>query len=364
MYSIINRYIFLSFLKHLLTIIFLVTFILIVFDFIELARVSANKSISILKVFEMSVYKVPIHVQKIFGFLILISSVITYSKLNKGSELIVMKASGISIWQVAFPSIVAAFFVGCFFTAVLNPIASSWIKKYEKMEASYLKGHASLLSISKTGLWIKQQNEDNTETIIHALRIVSSSHELMDVTFYFRDENGAFLSRLDAESAKLSDGEWILKNVIESSEESLNVSYAERNVPTDLTFTQIQENMVMPETISFWKLSSFISVAENSGLSVIKHKLYLYKLFIAPMFFVAAVLLGMSFSISNARYKKMNVAYFICFATGFAIYFTSDILTALAASGAIDSIVASLVPTVVMTGVGAIILLHFEEIRS
>jgi len=352
-----------SFFKQVITILFLVTFVLVIFDFIELARITASKNIAILKVLEMSIYKVPTHVQKVFGFLILIAAVVTYSKLNKNSELVIMKASGISIWQIAFPSIVGAFLIGIFFTAALNPIASSLTKKYLKMDAVHLKGNASLLSISKTGLWIKQQNPDGTESIIHALRIIPSSHELMDVTFYFRNPSGAFSSRVDAASAKLLHGEWLLNNVNENSEARLNFRSDELKVPTELTFEQIQENMLTPETVSFWKLKSFISVAENSGLSVIKHRLYLYKLLVAPLFFIAAVILGMSFCVSNARHKRMNIAYFSCFATGFAIYFLSDILTALAASGALDAIVASLVPTIIMIGVGSMILLHLEEIR-
>lgn len=338
--------------------------LLFVFDFIELTRITASKNVAISKILIMSAQKNPMHVQKVLGFLILLASMLTYMKLAKNSEITIFKTIGLSVYQYLVPTIICGLVLGVIYAGAINPLTSVLVSKYLKNEANHLKGNPSLLAISKTGLWVKQIDDNGVESIIHALRIGQSNRRLHEVTFYFLGEDKSFIKRVDADIAEFETGKWRLTDARSTSENAINVAVGDMEIPTNITFEQIQESLVPPESLSFWKLPTFISIAENSGLSVAKHKLYFYRLLISPIFFVAMMILGAAFSMAPPRFGRGNIMMVTALMIGFFIYFFSDLIFAFAASGDIPIWLGVLSPTMLSLLIGTLFILHFEEVKS
>ncbi len=364
MFSILDKYLIRQYLFYLLIIVAIVASLLFIFDFIELTRITASKNVAIGKVLIMSAQKNPMHLQKVLGFLVLLASMLTYMRMSKNNEITIFKSIGLSVYQYLIPIISCALVLGILYALVLNPLTSGLISKYLKNEASHLKGSPSLLAISKTGLWIKQIDNNGVESIIHALRIGQNNKRLHEVTFYFIDENKSFVKRIDAEAAEFEVGEWKLINAQQTSENSLNEIVKDVIIPTNITFEQIQESLVPPESLSFWKLPTFIAIAENSGLSVTKHKLYFYRLMMSPIFFISMVILGAAFSMSPPRFGKGNSMLVLALLVGFLIYFFSDLIFAFAAAGDIPIWLGSAAPSLIALVIGILVILHFEEVKS
>lgn len=362
MISILDRYLMKQLLLNILLVSLVVMGLLFVFDFIEIARISASRNIGLDKILLMSLNKTPVHIQKVFGFLVMLSAMITVMKLSKQSELIAMRAAGFSVYKLLTPMLIVGFLVGVIFTSAINPITARLVTHYQKMEAIYLKGNPSLLSVSKTGLWMKQIDSRGVESIIHALRINKIDQQLHEVTFYFINDDTGFVKRIDAEYAVLQPNEWSLHNANITSEDSMNQKHELVKIETPITFERIQESLIPPESLSFWQLSSFINVAESSGLSVMKHKLYFYKLLIAPIFFLSMILLGTSFSLTHHRMGKINMMICGALASGFIIYFLSDIIMAFAISGTVPIWLSTIAPSAFAFGIGALLILQTEEI--
>jgi lipopolysaccharide export system permease protein len=342
-----------------------VAIVLFIFDFIELTRITTSRNVSMDKVFIMSLQKTPMHLQKVFGFLVLIASILMYMKLSKNNELVILKASGLSVYQYLISTVLCTLVVGIVYVTAINPITSILTAKYKKNEANYLKGNPNnLLAVSKTGLWVKQINENGEESIIHSLRIGKEHKQLHEVTFYFLDEDKNFIKRVDADIAKFSNGIWQIDNAKQTSEGSINEDIGYLEIRTNITFDQIQESLITPESLSFWKLPNFITIAESSGLSAAKHKLYFYRLLISPVFFVAMILLGAAFFMMPPRLSKGNIMIISPLMIGFFIYFFSDLIFAFAASGEIPIWLGALSPTLLSLVMAVLLLLHFEEVRS
>ncbi len=360
--SILDKYLIKQYLFYLLVIFAIITALLLTFDFIELTRITASKNVEISKIFLMAAQKNPVHVQKIFGFLMLLASILTYMRFTKNNELVIFKGSGLSVYQYLIPVVVCGFIIGIIYAGIANPLTSMMVSKYLKNEAMHLKGNPSLLAISKTGLWVKQIDNSEVESIIHALRVGQSNKSLYEVTFYFLDNNKNFIKRIDASVAQFRVGKWILQDARVTSENTINESLGSIEVPTNITFEQIQESLVPPESLSFWKLPTFIAIAENSGLSVAKHKLYFYRLLISPIFFVAMIILGAAFSMTSPRFGRSNIMMITALMTGFFIYFFSDLIFAFAVAGDVPIWLGVLLPTILSLFIGIGIILHFEEI--
>jgi len=359
---ILFKYISKQFAYYFFAILIVIASIILLFDFIELVRMLHSKNIPLYKVLQLGVLKNFDRLQRVIPFVGLISSVVLYAKMTKNNELAVMRSAGLSIWHFLAPSLAAMIFIGFINITIFNPITVYLLAKYEKVESYYLKGQTSFLALSPTGLWIKQDDDNNRNSILHALRVVQLDKELFDVTFYNTDESGGFIERIDASKAVLNDGEWKVYNAVIMREKHDIEAIDELSIPTNLSFRQIQESVIAPETISFWQLPRFIEIAEKSGLSAIKHKLYFFKILMLPFFMASLVLIGSSFAMSMPRQGNTGRLTMTGIMAGFFVYFISDVIFAYGLSGKIPIIISAASPTLLCLVLGLYLHLHREDL--
>lgn len=364
---ILQKYLVKKYLFYLVVILLVISSVLFVFDFIELTRVTISKNVSLLTLITLAAQKNPMHIQKVFGFIILIAAMLTYMQLSKNSELIIFKAAGLSTYQFVAPLVVTAVIIGIIHLSIINPLTTVLTVRYLKNESIYLKGNPNTLALSKTGLWIKQvsnQRHDASQNLIHAMRIEPNKKLLHEVTFYFFDRDKGFIERIDADSAEFAQGHWLLKNSRHTQEGQVNKVVDNIKIPTQLTFLQIQKSLVLPEGLSVWKLPDFINLAESSGLPTSKYKLYFYRLLVIPLFFAAMTLLGASFSMNIERFNKGNIMMVLVLMIGFFIYFFSDLIFAFGVAGSIPIWLATIAPSMITMFIGISIITYLEETRS
>lgn len=359
----IDKYIAFNFLKYFFGVLVAICFVIFIFDFLELTRLTSDKGIGISTVMLMSAQRMVIYLQRLLGVIILIASVLAFSNFAKSSEIVVFRSVGLPSWRFIAPAAVMALLLGFIYVGVVNPITSRITSSYKKLETQYIKNNSSNMSVSKTGLWIMQSDKTDSTSILHAKRVSPATQEVLDVTFYLLDESGDFLSRIDSDSAVLKDGYWDIKNAYVSDDKKLSAFQESYILPTSITFDRIQDSLIPPESLSFWQLQSFINMAEDSGLSVVKHKVYFQKLSIMPVFFMAMVFLGAVFSLSPARFTKAYKKYGLVMLTGFSMFFLGDIFSALAMSGAISVVLAIATPSVIALMIAVFFMLYFEEGR-
>jgi lipopolysaccharide export system permease protein len=133
------------------------------------------------------------------------------------------------------------------------------------------------------------------------------------------------------------------------------------SVDTNLTPRKMQDSFASPETMSFWELPGFIGLLENSGFSAQRHRLYFNALLARPFLFGAMVLLAASFSLRMQRRGGTTLMIAAGVASGFILYFLSDVVFALGLSSTIPIALAAWTPTGVSWLLGASLLLHLED---
>ena len=55
---------------------------------------------------------------------------------------------------------------------VFNPIASVMQARFEKLENRVLRGSGDQLTLSRSGLWLRQSDEEGNHSIIHAEKLL------------------------------------------------------------------------------------------------------------------------------------------------------------------------------------------------
>ncbi len=293
-------------------------------------------------------------------FIALFGAMLTFFRLAKTSELAVIRATGVSIWQFLFPALSIAFAFGILVLTVINPIAAAMQAENDRMEAKYFERQSNLLTLSTNDLWLRQVDEDGL-SVIHARGVVNQGIDLTDVIIFQYDRGDIFTGRLDADKARLRPGYWDLENVVITGPNRPAERRERLEVPTSLTLLQIQESFASPATLSFWDLPSFIATLEKAGFSGDRHRLYFYSLIAGPILLLAMVLVAATFSLRSLRQGRTVMMVLGGIVTGFVFYFMTDIIYALGLAGNLPVLLAAFIPAAAITLFGLAMMFHLED---
>ena len=224
--------------------------LLLMFDVIELIRRTASRpDASFLIALEMALLKLSDTSQKCVPFAVLFGGLLAFWRLNRSHEFVVARAAGVSAWQFLLPALVCAALIGTFKIMVVNPLASVLLLRYDQMEAKYIEGRPSLLSVSSTGLWLRQADHRG-QYIVHAIRVSPHDMEFSGVTVYLFEGTDRFAGRIDAPKAWLTAGSWFMRDARLISPNGNAEKFAEYRLATELTPVTIFDSFAAPETMS------------------------------------------------------------------------------------------------------------------
>jgi len=338
--------------------------IVLLFDSIELLRrASSFPEITFADVLEMAFFRLPHMGQETFPFAVLFGGMSAFWRLARTHELVITRAAGVSAWQFLLPVVLLAAALGAFHITIFNPLASTMLTRFERLEATQLRGQENFLAVSKSGLWLRQANQQG-QSVIHSNTVLQQGLdvELNNVVVFVYEGTDTFLERIDADYARLEDGFWYMRNANIQKPEEGSATYPEYWLETDLTLTKIQESFAPPETMSFWALSDFIETLEAAGFSAIRHRLHLNALLASPLLMCAMVLIAATFTLRQSS-RRGGTTFIISMGvlTGFLLYFFSDVVFALGLSDSIPVTLAAWAPSGVATLLGLGMLLHLED---
>lgn len=333
-------------------------------DVVELLRRAASRdALPLETILGMALLKLPNVAENALPFAFLFGAIWTFVRLTRSNELVVARASGVSAWEFMMPAVGLAFLIGVFMVTVYNPLSAALVGRYEQLEDRYLRGETSLLSVQSTGFWLRQGAAEGP-SVIHARRVVhvdGKSVRLEDVFVILYAHNDAFRGRIDAESATLVQGAWLLERARLTRTAIAPIDYPVYRLPTDLTPTQIRESFASPQTLSFWQLPRFIELARAAGFSALSHRLHWHEILATPVLLCAMVILAATFSLRLTRLGGVPQLAATGIMSGFLLYFLSDLSGALGISGLIPVFLAAWTPTLVALLLGLAMLFYLED---
>ncbi len=337
----------------------IVTFLI---DYLELlrrggGRAQANWGVLL----EMAALKMPHTAQEVMPFAILFGTMLAFWRLTRSNELVVARASGVSVWQFLTPAVLVALLAGVIAVTVFNPIASTMEASYEKLESRILRQSADPLTLSIGGLWLRQSDAADGQILIHGERLAAPGLLLDKVTVFFIDHLMKFTSRVEARAARLEGGFWLIEDGQRFHPGEAPEPFGALRLPTKLTTAKIEESLASPDTMSFWDLPGFITLLEQSGFSAERHRLHFNVLLARPFLFCAMVLVAATFSLRMQRRGGATMMIVSGVVAGFLLYFVSDIVFALGLSAKIPVLLAAWTPTGVSMIFGTSMLLHLED---
>lgn len=377
MTTTLSKYLAKRYATNLLLLLLGLLSVVYIFDTVELIRrASKHADIPLSLVLQMGLLKLPEVGQTLFPFAILFSAMLTFWQLSRRYELIVVRSSGFSIWQFLMPITLVGLSFGLLQMAIINPVGSVFVSKYEDLERTHLKRQENQVAVFREGLWLRQPiliESTSDESvgpkpdlisgyiILHAQRVEQPDWTLRNITvMYFTDDN-KFLQRIDADAAKITERFWRLEDAIINKQNAPVEKTQQYLVPTTLTAQDIEESFSSPESMSFWRLPSYINTLEQTGFDATRLKVYYHGLLSQPLMFCAMILLAASVSMRPPRSKGTFMMIAGGVMIGFLVFFMSTFLQALGSSQQIPVILAAWSPALIAFLLGLSVMMNLED---
>ena len=355
------RYLVRTFTINLLGMAAILLGLIYLMDMVELLRRAAKfDNVPLGLVLKMGLLKLPEIGQTIFPFIVLFSALYTFWQLSRRQELVVLRSAGVSVWQFLAPIAAVAAAAGILVAFVINPLGAIFYGEFRSLESNYLNSERSTVALFDEGLWLRQETE-NGYAMMHADKVEMPSWRLQDVLTLYFDHNDNFTKRIDATDAKLEDGSWIFRNVVENAVNTKPQRLEEMTLPTRLTTKEIEESFATPETMGFWTLPGFIATLDRTGFDSTRLRIHFQVLLAQPFLLMSMVLLAATVAMRPQRQGGTFLFIVGGVVIGFFMFFISSFLQALGASHQIPVFLAAWSPALLAGLLGVSTLLTVED---
>ena len=336
--------------------------VIILVDSVELIRRSSTKSEATTAIVtSMAMLRAPFLAQEAIPFAVMFGGILTYFRLTRNRELVVIRSAGVSVWQFMLPALLVVVMIGLGKVMLLNPLSSLLLQQFEELESRYLQGRSSLLAVSSSGIWLRQTYGEDGQAVIHAESIAPDGLEMRDVIVFLLTNDDRFVGRIDAKRARLGDGQWELSDAWLTGPEKPGEFVSSRTLATDLTPDKIQDSFASPETVSFWGLPRFIETLEATGFSALPHRLQLHTLIAEPILLIAMVMIAASFSMRLSRRGGAPLLIGAGVLTSFLLFVLTQVVHAIGLGGGVPVVLAAWTPAGVSLMAGIALLMHLED---
>lgn len=340
--------------------------LVLLFDILELLRRTSERvGFGFGTVLSLALLKMPHTVQEVEPFVVMLAMMYALFRLARNSELMVMRAAGVSVWQLLLAPMLLALALGVGNVMYANQFAAQLYESYQHLEDDLVRTKETTVGAGFSGLWMREAH-GTLATIIRAAKFRQAEGVLLltDVTV-FKNDGEKPIRRFEAAEGRFGDGVIVLSGVwdLEISEGKLTATFRQdHQMPTTLTVSDVQDSLAPPETMSLGELDDFIGKSRESGFSALPHRLYRHAQFASPFLLASMVLVAAAAYLTlNAKAVSWVIRGVVCLGAGFGYYFINRFAYALGLSAALPPIIAAWTPTLIVAMSALGYLLHSED---
>jgi lipopolysaccharide export system permease protein len=301
--------------------------------------------------------RVPQLIARFLPFSVLLGTLITLVTLNQNSEIISMKAAGISAHQIIAPLILASLLIAAvsfIFNERIVTRATATLSAWEAVDYGPMPRQDGVQS----NIWVRHGDD------LIFVRAVSGQREttqLQGVRIYDRS-GGVLRSLIEAERARPIGNAWLLENAEAFDvDETRTVRTPRLTAMQGVKPEQITLANVDADEQDFATLRSSIGDLKAAGRSTGALESGLWHKVSAPLSAVLMPLLAAVAAFGLARSGQLFVRAVIGMALGFAYFVIDNFALAMGNLGAYPPTLAAWAPFVLFLLIGETVLVRTEE---
>lgn len=302
--------------------------------------------------------RVPQLVARFLPYSVLLATIITLATLNQNSEVIAMKAAGLSAHQILAPLLLAALAVSAVsfgFNERVVTRSNTTLKAWQAVDY----GKIPTASGVRSNIYVTDGHN-----IISATTLAGRGEDtrMTGVTFYRRDANGMIDEQVRASSATYANPGWRLENAVRFDVRTAEtVPLAPVVVAPTLTPEQIAISSVDADGLSLRELSRSIDELDAAGRRTNELRGKWWHKISGPLAAFLMPLLGAVAAFGLARSGQLFVRAVIGMSLGFAYFVVDNAALAMGNFGGYPPLLAAWAPFLLFLLVGETVLVRTEE---
>ncbi|WP_405051873.1 LPS export ABC transporter permease LptG [Sphingomonas sp.] len=301
--------------------------------------------------------RIPLLVSRFMPFSVLLGTLIAFASLNQHSEVVAMKAAGMSAHQILAPLIVASLGIAAVAFAFNETVvvkAARTVTAWSDNDYRPIPPASDLLS----NVWVLAGDD-----LVRARHVVGQGNQLRatGLTLYDR-EGGTLRQVIDAERARPAGNAWLLENV-RIYDTTMNLMVRKRQMfalqgvePDRLTLAKVD-----PEQLDFFTLRDRIGQLERAGRQADEARAGMWHKISGPLSTLLMPLLAAVAAFGLARSGQVLLRATVGMALGFAYFVADNFSLAMGNVGAYPPLLAAWAPFILFLLIGETVLVRSEE---
>lgn len=314
----LTRYIASTVLVSVLAAILVVAGIFLIFNFVVEANNTGQGSYTIAQAMMYTLLSLPDSLYLILPMAGLLGTLVGLGILAGHSELIAMRAAGVSVKQIAkivCYSATVLMLISLLIGTYIGPVVQHMADVRRAIERT---DQAVLLA--PTATWLKDDNDfiyigqslPNGE-LLNVARYEIVQHQLQTI--------------ISAKSAQFKDQHWVLHNVVITSFNDKQISekhYSEQDLQRLVPPNLLKVIVTQPQYLTLGGLWSFIHYQRANGIDVSQNEQQFWSILLQPVAILILMLMAVPFVFGPLRSSSMGLRLIAGLILGFAFFIVSQ----------------------------------------
>lgn len=355
----LTRYLAKMFITRILAVLFMLVLVLMMMDLLsESGKVLAAPGNGQGELLTYAMLRVPQLIARFLPYSVLLATLITLVTLNQNSEVVAMKAAGLSAHQVLAPLVLTAAalsLVSFAFNERIVTRATATLKAWQANDYGPVPPDSGV----RANVYVT-----DGPNILSAASVAGNgaAMTMQGVTYYRRSDNGTIVERITTPTARYANPGWRLEQAQRFEVQGANATQVRAIVVgRGVTPQQIELAKVDPETRSFFTLTESIARYEDAGRNSDELRTGWWHKLSGPLSALLMPILGSIAAFGLARSGQLFVRALIGMMLGFAYFVVDNAALAMGGFGGYPPFLAAFAPFFLFLLIGETMLIRTEE---
>lgn len=302
--------------------------------------------------------RLPQLIQQFTPYSVLLATMFTFFPLNQNSEIIAMRAAGLSAHQILAPMLLTALVVSGVSLTFNERVVTHATARLKAWQDAGYGAIPTGTDVHGNVFVAAGQDVLFAETVTGADNAMSMS----DVTWYIRDAQGMLVEQIHSDRANYAAPGWRLATPVAFTVASTATqTLAPLVVGQSITPRQVEISAINADGMNIVALGRAIDALKASGRPVAELEGKWWHKISKPLSAVLMPLLGAMAAFGLARSGQLLIRAVIGMALGFAYFVVDNASLAMGNFGAYPPLIAAWAPFFLFLAIGETVLIRTEE---
>jgi lipopolysaccharide export system permease protein len=338
--TILDRYVAREFLKLFGLIVVSFIFLYIVFDFFEKINMFMSNRASLTQMAFFFLFNIPMIVSLTLPAAVLLAALITFGVMSRNSEIVAMKANGISLYRVSLPLILLAgaiCVIAFLFSEFVTPLTNQKAFQILKVE---VQKRTELGTFKQNQIWYRSRQAIYNFKVFHPDRNL-----LQGIAINYLDPQFQLTMRIDAERAEWKNGQWLFQNVLIARFNAGDFPVLERQAAAVIDLPEKPADFMIAQKdadkMGYLELRQYIEKLQSDGYDTTRYRADLHGKIAFPLVSVILAIIGISFSLRSERSGGVTQSIGAGIVIGFSYWLVFAFAMSLGRAGTLPPLLAA-----------------------